>query len=80
MEALLAARETAPPVLQTSGLSTALGWLADWAHRKYGLEVSVSADPRADSDRRDVRTLLFGSIRELLFNVVGWGLFSTANA
>src|SRR5262249_16675427 len=38
--------------------------------RKYGLEVHVSADPLADSPRKDVRTLLFESVRELLFNVV----------
>ena len=73
-EAIAAARslsvELAPPVLQTSGLPIALGWLADWSRSKYGLEVKVSADPRANSDRRDVRTLLFGSVRELLFNVV----------
>jgi signal transduction histidine kinase/ActR/RegA family two-component response regulator len=73
-EAIAAARslsvELNPPVLQTSGLPTAFGWLADWARSKYGLEVTVSADPRADSDRKDVRTLLFGSVRELLFNVV----------
>ena len=73
-EAIAAARslsvELFPPVLQTSGLPTALGWLADWSRSKYGLEVKVSADPRADSDRKDVRTLLFGSVRELLFNVV----------
>jgi CheY-like chemotaxis protein/anti-sigma regulatory factor (Ser/Thr protein kinase) len=73
-EAIAAARslsvELFPPVLQTSGLPTALGWLADWARSRYGLEVKVSADPRADSDRKDIRTLLFGSVRELLFNVV----------
>jgi PAS domain S-box-containing protein len=73
-EAIAAARslsvELIPPVLQTSGLPTALGWLADWSRSKYGLEVKVSADPRANSDRKDVRTLLFGSVRELLFNVV----------
>ena len=73
-EAIAAARslsvELVPPVLQTSGLPTALGWLADWSRSRYGLEVKVSADPRANSDRKDVRTLLFGSVRELLFNVV----------
>ena len=57
-------------MLQTAALSTALDWLADWSRSKYGLEVTVSADPRANSDRKDVRTLLFGSVRELLFNVV----------
>lgn len=73
-EAIAAARslsvELNPPVLQTSGLPTAFAWLAEWSRSKYGLEVTVSADPRANSDRKDVRTLLFGSVRELLFNVV----------
>jgi PAS domain S-box-containing protein len=73
-EAIAAARslsvELFPPVLQTAGLPTALRWLADWSQRKYGLEVEVTADPQANSDRKDVRTLLFGSVRELLFNVV----------
>src|SRR5262245_6754426 len=39
-------------------------------HQKYGLKVHVSADPQASSARKDVRTLLFESTRELLFNVV----------
>ena len=73
-EAIAAARslsmELFPPVLHISGLPTALGWLAEWSRSKYGLEVKVSADPQADSDRRDLRTLFFGSVRELLFNVV----------
>ena len=73
-EAVAAARslsvELFPPVLQTGALSTALDWLAEWSRSKYGLEVTVSADPRANSNRKDVRTLLFGSVRELLFNVV----------
>ena len=37
---------------------------------KYKLSVQISADPRADSARKDVRTLLFESVRELLFNAV----------
>jgi PAS domain S-box-containing protein len=73
-QAITAARtlsfELFPPVLQTSGLPDALVWLASWSRSKYGLEVEVSADPRADSDRKDVRTLLFESVRELLFNAV----------
>jgi CheY-like chemotaxis protein/anti-sigma regulatory factor (Ser/Thr protein kinase) len=47
-----------------------LRWLSDWSRSKYGLVVQVSADPRANSDRKDIRTLLFESVRELLFNVV----------
>ena len=42
---------------------------ADTSH-EYGLVVEVSADPLANSDRKDVRTLLFESVRELLFNAV----------
>jgi PAS domain S-box-containing protein len=73
-EAIAAARslnfELFPPVLQQSGLPAALTWLADWTNDKYKLDVRVSADPRADSGRKDVRTLLFESVRELLFNAV----------
>jgi PAS domain S-box-containing protein len=62
--------ELSPPVLQHGDLAEALVWLATWMHQKYGLNVQVSADPRATSRRKDVRTLLFESTRELLFNVV----------
>jgi len=73
-EAIAASRslsfELFPPVLQRSGLPAALTWLADWTRDKYKLDVRVIADPRADSGRKDVRTLLFESVRELLFNAV----------
>jgi signal transduction histidine kinase/ActR/RegA family two-component response regulator len=73
-EAIAAARslnfELFPPVLQQSGLPAALKWLANWTQEKYKLEVRVIADPRADSGRKDVRTLIFESVRELIFNVV----------
>jgi signal transduction histidine kinase/ActR/RegA family two-component response regulator len=71
-EAIEAARslsfELFPPVLQTSGLPAALAWLADWTQKKYGLDVEIFADPVANSSRKDTRTLLFESVRELLFN------------
>jgi len=51
-------------------LPAAFAWLADWTRQQYGLRVEISADPLADSTRKDVRTLLFESVRELLFNVV----------
>jgi CheY-like chemotaxis protein len=57
-------------VLQRSGLPAALTWLANWTKDKYNLDVRVVADPRADSGRKEVRTLLFESVRELLFNAV----------
>jgi PAS domain S-box-containing protein len=71
-EAATAARslsyELVPPVLHSSGLPAALGWLTGWARQKYGLDVHVAADPCANTARRDVRTLLFESVRELVFN------------
>jgi PAS domain S-box-containing protein len=73
-EAIAVARslnvELFPPVLHRSGLPAALTWLANWTRDKYKLGVEVVADPRADSPRKDVRTLLFESVRELLFNAV----------
>jgi signal transduction histidine kinase/CheY-like chemotaxis protein len=73
-EAIDAARslsfELSPPLSNSSGLTTALNWLAGWAHDKYGLDVRVSADPVADATRPDIRTMLFEAVRELLFNAV----------
>jgi PAS domain S-box-containing protein len=73
-EAITAARslsfELFPPVLQTSGLPAALAWLGDWARDKYRVDVRVTADPLANSARKDVRTLLFESVRELILNAV----------
>jgi len=73
-EAVAAARslslELFPPALHGSGLPAALAWLAERTHHQYGLAVQVSAHPLANSDRKDVRTLLFESVRELLFNAV----------
>ena len=71
-EATAAARslhlELFPPVLQRSGLPAALTWLANWGREKYRINVQIEADPDADSARKDIRTLLFESVRELLFN------------
>jgi PAS domain S-box-containing protein len=71
-QAIAAARslsvELSPPMLHTSGLPSALSWLAEWTRREYDLDVQLSADPLANPSRKDVRTLLFESVRELLFN------------
>jgi PAS domain S-box-containing protein len=73
-EAIAAARslsmELFPPALHGSGLPGALAWLAERTRNQYGLVVQVSAQPLANSDRKDVRTLLYESVRELLFNAV----------
>ena len=63
-------RELFPPVLHRFGLPAALGWLANWTREKYKLDVQLVADPLADSARSDLRTLLYESARELLFNAV----------
>ena len=74
VEAIAAARslsiELFPPALRQGGLPAALEWLADWTHQKYGIEIRVGADRRADPVDEDVRLLLFESVRELLFNAV----------
>jgi len=76
-EAIVAARslslELFPPLLHSSGLPAALVWLAQRTGQEYGIVVEASADPLADSQRKDVRTLLFASVRELLLNAVKHG-------
>jgi CheY-like chemotaxis protein/anti-sigma regulatory factor (Ser/Thr protein kinase) len=76
-EAIAAARSLSldlfPPLLHGSGLPAALVWLAQRTGQEYGIVVDASADPLADSNRKDVRTLLFESMRELLFNAVKHG-------
>ena len=62
--------DLSPPALHIAGLPAAVSWLADWMKEKYGLEVQATIDPLANSDRKDVRTLVFESLRELLFNAV----------
>ncbi len=74
VEAIAAARslsiELFPPALRQGSLPAALEWLADWTHQKYGIEIRVGVDWRADPVDEDVRLLLFESVRELLFNAV----------
>jgi CheY-like chemotaxis protein len=62
--------ELFPPALHVAGLPAAVKWLANWMQEKYGLVVQAVVDPLANSDRKDVRTLVFESLRELLFNAV----------
>jgi PAS domain S-box-containing protein len=62
--------ELFPPALHVAGLPAAVSWLAEWMREKYGLAVQAIIDRRANSNRKEVRTLLFESLRELLFNAV----------
>jgi PAS domain S-box-containing protein len=71
-EAISAARslsfELSPPFLHGLGLPDGLTWLAHWIQSKYGLHVHLSSNAHADSPDKEMRTLLFESVRELLVN------------
>jgi len=73
-EAIVAGRtlsfELAPPEVIAARLGPAVNWLADRMWTKYRLKVRVTTEAGADVDRKDVRMLLFESLREILFNVV----------
>lgn len=58
------------PRLHESGLPAALEWLAKRMQQQYGITVSLTADTRANPEAKDIRTLVFESVRELLFNAV----------
>jgi PAS domain S-box-containing protein len=81
-EAIDAARtlsfELAPPEVIAARLAPAVTWLADRMWTKYGLRVRVTAEAGADVDRKDVRMLVFESLREILFNVVKHGHVDSA--
>jgi signal transduction histidine kinase len=62
--------ELSPPQLHSNGLPAAIMWLATWMKDKHRLTVDVTADPRASLDQKELRTLAFESVRELLFDVV----------
>ena len=62
--------ELFPPALYTSGLPAAVAWLAKSMREKYGIIVETSIDPLANADHKEVRALVFESLRELLFNAV----------
>jgi CheY-like chemotaxis protein len=57
-------------MLHDVGLAAALTWLQGWAQQQYGLTVDLRADPGATPVARDVRTLVFESVKELVFNAV----------
>lgn len=64
------AHELTPPVLHDGTLAELVRWLAGQQREVYGLDVEVDVDagiPRVDEA---VRVLLYGVLREFLFNVV----------
>ena len=59
-----------PPVLYELGLEAAVEWLSGQFHSRHDLTVEVRDDKQPKPLGEDMRTALFQSIRELLFNVV----------
>lgn len=62
--------ELSPPILECLGLIPTLEWLGRRTRERYGLQVAVSADHRAEPMSDDVKAFLFEIASELLLNVV----------
>lgn len=64
--------DLSPPGLKDEGIGFALQWLAAHMERVYGLQVELrfSADNDYRLESEELYTLIFHSVRELLFNVV----------
>ena len=62
--------DLSPIVLQGEGLAEAIIWLAFRMKEQYSLHIDVDAKSDFNHLDQQFRTLLFQSIRELLFNVV----------
>ncbi|MBK9054145.1 MAG: PAS domain-containing protein [Chloroflexi bacterium] len=59
-----------PPVLLSEDFTESLDWLAALMKDRHGLEVEVKIVMRSNWPGQEVSTLLFQTVRELLFNVV----------
>jgi CheY-like chemotaxis protein len=62
--------EINPPALHRCGLGTALDLLARDMKAKHGLLVAVQMQSGAEPDSLTLKSILYRSIRELLFNVI----------
>lgn len=63
-------RQVAPQTLYEDGLIPALQWLGEEMARRHGLHVQIQAGEAEPAIADEIKTLLFESIREMLFNVV----------
>jgi len=61
--------ELSPPVLQEKGLLAALDWLATHVAKTHALTLELDLPDTLTVPEEDLRTLLFRSLRELVFNV-----------
>jgi PAS domain S-box-containing protein len=62
--------ELSPPVLHQSGLLAALEWLAEDAKAKHGFKVALKIHKDSEPESQILASLLYRSVRELLFNAV----------
>lgn len=62
--------DLSPPILHDSGLPDAIEWLARNMHETQGLTLALDLELDASPTREDVRSVVFESVREALFNVV----------
>jgi PAS domain S-box-containing protein len=62
--------ELSPPVLHQNGLLAALNWLVSDMREKHGFYVEFISQPKAEPDSPELASMLFRSVRELLFNIV----------
>ncbi len=74
MEAIQKSRnlshELSPAVLYHADLAGAIHWLAGQLHAKHGLEIAVEAFGEVNVQSEALKTFLYKSAQELLFNVV----------
>ncbi|MCL5278631.1 MAG: response regulator, partial [Planctomycetes bacterium] len=74
MEAIQKSRnlshELSPAVLYHADFAGALNWLAGQLHAKHGLKVTVDAFGEVNMQSEALKTFLYKSAQELLFNVV----------
>jgi two-component system, chemotaxis family, CheB/CheR fusion protein len=62
--------DLSPPILPDDGLVEALHWLAEHMEQRFGLRVEVRAPRTVAAPSEEMRSLLFQTTREFLFNVV----------
>lgn len=62
--------DLSPPVLHREGLLAAIAWLAKEMEVRNRLKVDLQASCEVEPDSLEIRSLLFRSVREILFNVV----------
>lgn len=62
--------ELCPPVLESNSLREMLEWLAVRKRKQYNLRVDVDVEDPVRVPSKDVRVLLYQTLREVLFNVV----------